>query len=283
MTWQEDGSGKVVVSGAEVRHSADASGKGNAIWSQGGTGYWQLEVEGASGLWVGVATAENFAPGYGLKGLFYGGPGNLSDGNSLVTGHWGPKFGNGDRLGMRLEQEGDRATLAFSLNGVGLGVAFDVQGWTGGQLRPAVSLEDPSHAVRISEGGPLPSLETMLAAGGPSAAGVEGSWRGRCDVQVERAGADTWRVAAKVANTISCTVARSGDGVKVVGSAISTKMMPPPHLLELEQEVTAILSDLTGLRREGQSLVLEGAGKVETCQPGPGSTPATRQNIHWMN
>jgi hypothetical protein len=221
MSWQDDGSGKVVVNGAEVRHSAD-SGKGNAVWSQGGTGYWHLDVEGTSGLWIGVTTGDNFAAGYGLKGLFYGGPGNLSDGNSLVTGHWGPKFGNGDRIGMRLEQNGDRASLAFSLNGTGLGVAFDIQGWSGGQLRPAVSLEDPSHAVKISDGGALPALESMLAAGGPGA-GVEGSWRGRCDVQVERAGEDTWRVTAKVANSMTCTVARAGDGVKVVGHVISTK------------------------------------------------------------
>ena len=221
MSWQEDGSGKVVVSGAEVRHSADNAGKGNAIWSQGGTGFWQLEVEGNSGLWIGVSTADKFGPGYGLKGLFYGGPGNLSDGNSLVTGPWGPKFGNGDKIGMRLEQDGDRASLAFSLNGAGLGVAFDIQGWTGGQLRPAVSLEDPGHAVKIAEGGPLPPLESMLAAGG-AGTGVEGSWRGRCDIQVERVGEDTWRLAAKVANTMSCTVTRVGDSV-TASHVISTK------------------------------------------------------------
>ena len=60
-------------------------------------------------------------------------------------------------------------------------------------------------------------------------------------------------------------------------------MMPTPHLLELEQEMTAILSGLTGLRREGQSLLVEGGGKVEVCLTGPGSTPATKDKIHWMN
>jgi hypothetical protein len=223
MTWQDDGSGKVAVSGAEVRYSGD-NGKGNAVWSQGGTGYWQLEVEGGPGLWIGVTTADNFGPGYSMKGLFYGGPGNLSDGNSLVTGHWGPKFGNGDRIGMRLEQEGDRVNLAFSRNGSGLGVAFDIQGWNGGQLRPAVSLEDNSHVVRISEGGSLPSLESMLASGGPSGTGVEGSWHGRCDIQVEQDGDSAWRVAAKVANSMSCRVTRSGDGVFTAGPVISTKV-----------------------------------------------------------
>jgi hypothetical protein len=231
MSWQEDGSGKVTVSGAEVRHSAD-HGKGNAVWSEGGTGYWELEVQGGPGLWVGVTTAETFGAGYGMKGLFYGGPGNLSDGNSLVTGHWGPKFGNGDRIGMRLEQEGDRATLAFSRNGTGLGVAFDIQGWAGGQLRPAVSLEEAGHAVKISAGS-LPSLESMLASGGPGA-GVEGAWRGRCDIQVEQQGESAWRVAAKVANSMSCSVTRSGD-VLTAGPVISTK---GGHNYKLDEHIT---------------------------------------------
>ena len=40
--------------------------------------------QGGGGMWVGVATEDRFGPGYGLKGLLYGGPGNLSDGGSLV-------------------------------------------------------------------------------------------------------------------------------------------------------------------------------------------------------
>ena len=188
MSWHVDGSGKVFASGAEVRHSGRGSGRGHAIWSQGGSGYWLLEVRGSgtTGLWIGVATAEHFKPGYALRGLFYGGPGNLSDGNSLVSsGHWGPKFVHGDRIGMRLEQAGDRVTLAFSLNGAGIGVAFDIRGWTGaGQLRPCVVLEDPSQAVKITPGGSLPPLESMLAAGGGvPGPGVEGAWRGRCAIQ----------------------------------------------------------------------------------------------------
>ena len=63
-----------------------------------------------------VAERHRFGPGYKLKvssldsisvklplqGLLYGGPGNLSDGSSLVTGHWGPKFATGDNVGMKV-------------------------------------------------------------------------------------------------------------------------------------------------------------------------------------
>ena len=37
-------------------------------------------------------------------------------------------------------------------------------------------------------------------------------------------------------------------------------MVPTPNLTQLEREMTAILTGLTGLRREGVTLVLEGGG-----------------------
>ena len=43
-----------------------------------------------------MSTDNNFGPSYGMNGLIFGGPGNLSDGGSLVTGGWGPKFKAGD-------------------------------------------------------------------------------------------------------------------------------------------------------------------------------------------
>jgi hypothetical protein len=60
-------------------------------------------------------------------------------------------------------------------------------------------------------------------------------------------------------------------------------MMPPPHLLELEQEMALILGGLTGMRREGESLILEGAGRAEVCRASAPSTPATKEKINWMN
>ena len=175
MSWHADGSNKVVSSGPELRRSSRGSGRGHAVWSQGGSGYWLFEVRGAgSGIWIGVTTAQHFKPGYALRGLFYGGPGgNLSDGNSLVSsGHWGHKLSHGDRIGMRLEQAGGRVILAFSRNGAGLGVAFDIRGWsTASQLRPCVSLDEATQALKISSGGPLQPLENMLVAGGVPEAG----------------------------------------------------------------------------------------------------------------
>ena len=61
-----------------------------------------------------------------------------------------------------------------------------------------------------------------------------------------------------------------------------TKMMPPPELFELECEVTSILEGLTSLRREGETLVLEGGGKKEIFTPAAGPGPATKDSVNWM-
>lgn len=281
MSWSEDGSGHLSVDGARVQYTGAGGSKANAIWSTGGgTGFWEFKVSGGPGTWVGVAAQDKFGPGYGLKGLLYGGPGNLSDGSSLVTGHWGPGFGDGDVIGMRLEQTGDRTVLAYSKNGAGLGVAFDITGWSG-EMKPVVSMDKTGQGVTISEG-PVPALDTFLAPGAPGA-GVEGDWEGRFKVQVERTGPASYRVSAKVANSLSCSVTEEEGGRLVRGSVMATKMMPPPHLQQLEQEASSLLQGLTGLRRDGDNLVLEAGAVQEVCRPGAGAGPANKEKIHWMN
>ena len=110
MAWKEDGSGQLVLDGAKVTNIGGK--KANAMWvdGQGGAGQWTFTLgpSGQGGVWVGVAEEERFGPGYQVKGLMFGGPGNLSDGSALIAGHWGPKVEAGDRLDMRLEvDDGD--------------------------------------------------------------------------------------------------------------------------------------------------------------------------------
>eukprot|EP00091_Calanus_sinicus_P015661 TRINITY_DN34159_c0_g1_i1.p1 TRINITY_DN34159_c0_g1~~TRINITY_DN34159_c0_g1_i1.p1 ORF type:complete len:103 (-),score=34.39 TRINITY_DN34159_c0_g1_i1:135-443(-) len=95
MSWTVDETGNAVGSGEEVKHggAVGAEKKGNAIWMDDKVGEgvhcWSFEISGGKGLWIGVGTEENFGSGYKLKGLLYGGPGNLSDGGSLVLGTGG--------------------------------------------------------------------------------------------------------------------------------------------------------------------------------------------------
>jgi len=255
--------------------------KGNAIWvdETGGSGEWIWTVlEGAS-MWVGVAEEGNFGPGYAMKGLMYGGPGNLSDGGSLVTGHWGPKFSHGDQIGMKLEVSSDRVILSFSLNSKGLGPAFDIQGWCGGVLRPVVSLNGPGQAISLaaSSGGNFTTGSTELPPG------IEGDWSGdNLKISIESKGTDSWSLCALVGNSMSCSISKVGDKF-TAGEIGSTMMMPPPHLQEREDAISKLLGELTNISREGDTLILKGSSTSEVLSVAERPGPATKDMVNCLN
>jgi len=280
MSWTDDGSGKLTITGNQIVCTGKHE-KANGIWSTAGSGCWEFKVSGKSGTWLGLCSKDKFGAGYGMKGLFYGGPGNLSDGNSLVTGHWGPKFGDGDVIRMRAEHKDKTTVVSFSKNGAGLGTAFKLEGWKDGEsLCPAVSMDSEGQGVTITQVD-MPELSSMEASTTISA-GVEGSWEGRFKLDVSKSGDNAWRVSAHVANNMSCLVEQGADGKLKSGPVISTKMMPPPHLQELEREVSGILGSLSSWRRDGDHLILvHGAGE-EKLAPAKGPGPATKDNINWI-
>jgi len=292
MSWKVDESGNAVTNGGEVKHggATGAEKKGNAMWFEedafgDGVCCWNFDITGGKGMWIGVAVRENFGSGYKLKGLMYGGPGNLSDGGALVTGHWGPKLEQGDKIGMRLEVAGDRITLAFSKNGSGLGVAYDINGWTntGTPLRPVVSLDSPDQSIVISNSEPC-GLEAMDPSSGPPA-GIAGSWMlegEQCWLSIEAEGPGTWRVSAKVGNTMSCSVTEEND-VFSAGPVMMSKMMPPPELQALENSINQLVSGITNIAREGDKLLVVAGERTEKFSVAPGSSPATKDRIRWMN
>jgi len=289
MSWTVDQSGNALTSGGELKHggAAGSEKKGNAMWMDDKVGEgvhgWSFDISGGSGMWIGVGTEGNFGAGYKLKGLLYGGPGNLSDGGALITGHWGPKFAPGDKIGMRLEVSGDHITLAFSKNGSGLGVAYDITGWTGGPLRPVVSLDSPDQSVLISSMKDS-GLQAMTSAGGPPA-GIAGSWQldgeNKWELSIEQGGPGQWRVGAKVANSMSCSVTE-GNGVFSAGPVMATQMMPPPELHDLETSVMQLLSGITDIARDGDNLLVTAGDRSEVFTVAAGSSPASKDQVRWM-
>ena len=107
MSWTLDTSGHLVSDGGQVTFKGEVKGdtKGNAIWMDSGdeikegSRSWRFTIGSGKGMWTGLGTEERFGPGYRLKGLLYGGPGNLSDGGSLVTGGWGAEVCRGRHCG----------------------------------------------------------------------------------------------------------------------------------------------------------------------------------------
>jgi len=289
MSWKVDESGNAVANGAEVKFegAGGSEKKGNAIWMDENAGQgvhcWSFDISGDSGLWIGVGTEEKFGSGYKLKGLLYGGPGNLSDGGALVQSQWGPKFGQGDKIVMRLEVSGDNTTVAFSKNGIGLGVAYDITGWDGSNLKPVVSLGSPGQGVSINSVSD-PGLQSMGSAGGPPP-GLAGSWQldgGEVSLSIEEEGSNKWRVSAQVANNLGTLVTQENGSFSST-PCMSTRMMPPPELQQLENSIGQLLSNITNMSRDGDKLLLTSGDRKETFSVGPGSVPATKENVNWMN
>jgi len=296
--WKVDESGHAVANGGEVKHggATGAEKKGNAMWFEDnahgdGVRCWNFDITGGKGMWIGVAVRENFGSGYGLKGLLYGGPGNLSEGGSLVAGNWGPKLEKGDKIGMRLEVAGDNYNLAFSKNGSGLGVAYDINGWSnpGTPLRPVVSLDSPDQSIVISNAEPC-GLEAMDPSSGPPE-GITGSWMldgEECWLSIEAEGPSTWMVAASVGNTMSCRVTEengvfSAGPVMMTKKMMMTRMMPSPELQALENSINQLVSGITNITRDGDKLVVVAGDRSEKFSVAPGSSPVTKDRIRWMN
>lgn len=308
MPWKDDGSGQLTVSDdgngvrCTSRHGGD--GKANAIFTgghynaaAGGCSYWEFDVttpdnnNGGGGVWIGVCMAKQFKAGYGLKGLLYGGPGNLGDGSSLVASNWGPQLANGDRIGLRVERrdaESDgHVMVAFSRNGSPLGIAFDIVGWKPEEdLFPVVCFASEGQAVTMTtdcndDPSKLPDLETFKAS--PTVPdGLEGDWVGHFTLCINSKGDNSWQVSAHVANNMFCTLTSTPEGGWVSSGVGSTMMMPPPELQELEEDVKAMLEGVTGLKRDGDTLVLEGNGKTEVFNAAPPSSAATKEQVNWM-
>merc|ERR1712168_420670 len=88
---------------------------------------------------------------------------------------------------------------------------------------------------------------------------LENDDNGKCGLRVKEEG-DKLRVSVKVANSMNVVLRQEGDKW-VGGPVMSTKMMPVPALESLEKEMSDLLSNISDIRREGNSLVLQAGDK----------------------
>ena len=75
--------------------------------------------------------------------------------------------------------------------------------------------------------------------------------RTKVTIMIKAEGEGKWRVQARVGNSINCVVTEE-DGVFTPGPVISTKMMPPPEMKEMEADISKLLTGLTKISREGK-------------------------------
>ena len=79
---------------------------------------------------------------------------------------------------------------------------------------------------------------------------TQGSVTATLEIAAGQGAEGGWRVSAKVGNRMNCQLREEGGRLKA-GPVISTRMMPPPELRELENNVSDILGNLTDIQRNG--------------------------------
>merc|ERR1712018_444102 len=113
----------------------------------------------------------------------------------------------------------------------------------------------------------LDSLLQETCVKNSAMASIEGVWAAQdLKVQIKGDGENTWRVSAKVANTMNCKVTKSGEAFSA-GPVMGTKMMPVPRLEEREKEVNGVLSGLTSISIEGSQLKIASASASLLLDP----------------
>ena len=82
---------------------------------------------------------------------------------------------------------------------------------------------------------------------------LQGNCKASVEIVVEEVDGEacSWRLMARVGNRMNCQL-RLTEGRLSAGPVISTRMMPPPELLQLENQVSHLLSNLTDVQRNGE-------------------------------
>merc|ERR1711874_916097 len=133
-----------------------------------------------------------------------------------------------------------------------------------------------------------PSLESLqLDESGPRQ-GMEGSWEMTRELvpphvlSLEKEGED-WRVNVRVVNSMGCTLKKTESGFSA-GMVMATEMMPPPHLMALEDEMMQLIESITDIAREGELLKVTAGDKSEMFRAvSEKKGAATKDQVNWMN
>lgn len=287
LPWTDDGTDRIQDNGGGEFEVRGEQPKGdtsfNAICEvefSCGVQYFEIEVVQGNGAFIGIGTKSRFGPGYRLKGLFLGGPGNLSDGGGLLKGGFGEHVASGDVIGVELDLR-DPATVGVSYwqNGTPLGQAFaGCPREEGAAVHPVVKAKGKGDRFRLSlrprgraaAAAPAPhpaegkwELLRMMVGTPPAdvdlsmAVRMKGKGKGFTNgtgilMTVQRTAVgtapdpSTFKLTLQVGNRLmtTATVSPGDDGETLaIAAPGGTKMMSLIH--DLESQISAILPTLT--------------------------------------
>lgn len=271
--------------------------KCNALCEVGfssGTEYFEVEVVEGSGAFIGVSTKAGFSEGYKIKGLFFGGPGNLSNGSAGLRTQFGQEVKPGSVIGVTLDLTDEKTVgITFWEGDTCLGEAFkDCAREPGAMVFPAVcanhsgdrfklslkrnprkaKLVTPHPAVgcwdlqRLVVDGELVNLDAALTIKGKgkgkgyAAEGEES--KGNIVMAISSCDMKLFKISLRLANTLmtSVVVTTGADGTEElkVGMVAGTMVMAPPPLMDLEQRFCKALPLITSWAITDSRLDLRG-------------------------
>jgi len=287
--WISDGSASIIIGGSgdvseiECELGSESSGGNvyNGLWKESdqgataGTHYWKIHITklDPDGIFVGLTDLEKFKTGWELKGLLYGGPGNLSNGGTLLVGSYGPKIQSGNTVGILAVFEEEKLKVYFDLDGTPLGQAFDLPATVLNGVFPTVHFSGGGKATIVKSG----EIPANLSRAEPVYEGIEGYWRctelsgenpdsRAITVRIFKDETDenSYKVGLRVINNISFTLRRDPvSGAWIPAEAIrSTRMGGPPEIMKLESEMSHLVGNPTTLTVDEGFLVVSNADGV---------------------
>jgi hypothetical protein len=214
----------------------------------------------SSSLSVGVVRPEEFHKGYKCKGMFYNG--NLTNGNAALKCSYGPFLQTGDVVVVEYVEtaEEEQVQMIVHLNGACLGTGFQVAKGESSfvpcihvngemRLKAKVLSEKPKLAPRDVH--PLVGKWELVEAIGE---GFSPIWPGANNpedeamvLSIEKYEDKSFGFSLRVCNTLNMRLQVTGnadagfqlDGAQ--GMVMSTRMMPPPPLLEIETKLSSCM------------------------------------------
>eukprot|EP00978_Attheya_sp_CCMP212_P012428 scaffold31041_cov56-Attheya_sp.AAC.3 len=302
--WEGDGSnGSLsVVSMAEIWMTSETLGTPFNVMLDGavslitGSIYFEVGLTELSGsIAVGVVQKGEFQPGWKTKGMFYNG--NVTNGSAGLIIGFGDYLKEGDKVGVLLQRLGSGAVqTVFYLNDTCLGAAFRLGE---GSIDPDQAFYPCLHVtgkakIAFQVPDDLPDDTDRKSKHEPGSYG--GDWKlEKCltgpelgeftlppdhDIILHFKGElPKLQFSAKVGNNLGCSIEIVGKGEgfdKIeVGPIMSTLMMPPPELVEVEQLLfqslptlyKMILSSDTSLVMTGTTTELIASRYSQTFEP----------------
>mmetsp|Transcript_7708 Transcript_7708/g.13945 ORF Transcript_7708/g.13945 Transcript_7708/m.13945 type:complete len:396 (+) Transcript_7708:103-1290(+) len=272
------GGGEFEIAGGD---EPNKDSKANALCLVGfseGVEYFEIEQVEGEGAFIGVTTKDGLAPGYKVKGLMYGGPGNLTNGSGGLRTRYGDGVKKGTVVGVTVDlTDAESVAVTFWDGDKCLGEAFrGCPRAAGAAVYPVVSAKKAGDKFKLSlrrmprvqdtSTPPHPAhgswdLTRVCIGGGADydlgpAKGLKGKGAGKGGqgaivMRLAQSPSDArhFRLSLSGGNTlmtgVTLTVGADGTETLQVGPVAGTMVMAPPELMALDQLLSPALPQVT--------------------------------------